>query len=427
MTLRSPAPTLLALVLIATLAACSAPQRKDDEPIGAPPSDDERYVPPDSTSDDLNRKDAATPESDRTDKPAPPAPTPQLQNKRPDRAVFVPDSDERVGKPTDQPHLFGGEKHLANVRMLTHGGQNAEAYFAFDGKRFVLQSTRDALACDQIFTMNADGSAPKMVSTGKGGTTCAYFYPDGKQLLYASTHQAGPACPPKADHGKYGGYVWRIDPDFDIFRANADGTAPQALTRSPGYDAEATISPTGDRIVFTSMRDGDLELYSMKLDGTDVKRLTHKVGYDGGAFFDRTGTRIVYRAHHPTAAADVAEYKRLLGEHVVKPSVMELFVMNADGTDARQVTDYGAASFAPYFLPDGQRIIFASNLHDPKGRDFDLYTVRVDGTQLERVTTNPTFDGFPMFSPDGKTLVFASNRSNSEHGETNVFVAEWKD
>ncbi len=270
--------------------------------------------------------------------------------------------------------------------------------------------------------MAADGSRPRMVSTGLGRTTCGYFFPDGSRILYSSTHLASPACPPRPDLSK--GYVWALD-DFQLFTARPDGSDLRPLAPAPGtYNAEATISADG-WIVFTSTRDGDLDLYKMRLDGSGLVRLTRTPGYDGGAFFSHDGRRIVYRASRPRTPQELAEYRALLAQKQVRPTVLEIWVMDADGSNARQVTSLGAASFAPFFLPDDRRIIFASNVGDPRGRNFDLYVVNDDGRGLERITWNDTFDGFPMFSPDGRRLVFASNRHGSRPGETNVFVADW--
>jgi TolB protein len=323
----------------------------------------------------------------------------------------------------NSPVEIAQEKHLRNVRQLTFGGENAEAYFSGDGRRLIFQSKRDGRACDQIYTMRADGSDVRMVSTGGGATTCSYIFPSGRRILYASTHLAGQQCPPPPDRSR--GYVWPIHPSFDIYTARADGTDLKRLTSTPGYDAEATVSTDGRKIVFTSTRDGDLDIYTMDADGRDVRRLTTELGYDGGPFFSRDGRRIVYRAYHPKTPEQVERYKRLLAENVIEPNVFELWVMDADGRNKRQVTSLGVASFAPYFLPDGRRIIFASNYPNRRSRNFDLYVINVDGTGLERVTYNETFDGFPMFSPDGKKIVFASNRNAAREGDTNVFIADW--
>jgi Tol biopolymer transport system component len=315
------------------------------------------------------------------------------------------------------------EKYLSNINQLTFGGSNAEAYFSGDGQQLIFQATTGELQCDQIFTMNIDGSNTKLVSTGKGRTTCGYFFPDGKKIVYASTHDDSRKCPPDPDRSK--GYVWGVFNAYDIYVANADGSKPQKLAASKGYDAEATISPDGKEVVFTSTRDGDLELYIMNADGTNVRRLTNDKGYDGGAFFSPDGKQIVYRAHHPTNDADIKEYETLLKQELVKPTRMELFVINSDGTDKRRITNNGAANFAPYFTPDGKRIIFSSNLHDPDKFDFELFLVDIDGKNLERVTFSPGFDGFPMFSPDGKKFVFVSARNATSRREFNIFMADW--
>lgn len=328
------------------------------------------------------------------------------------------------GQPS--PLTAAGERRLQNVKQLTTGGENAEAYFSPDGGQLIFQSKRDGRGCDQIYTMNIDGSNVKMVSTGAGRTTCSYFYNGGRDILYGSTHLGSRECPPNPDFSK--GYVWAIYPSYDIFAAKADGSKPKQLTKTPGYDAEATVSPDGKKIIFTSMRDGDLDLYVMDKSGKNVKRLTTELGYDGGAFFSPDSKQIVYRAFHPKTEAEVARYKDRLANNLIEPTVFEVWVMNADGTSKRQVTKLGAASFAPFFTPDGKSIIFCTNYFatDARKRNFDLALINVDGTGLERVTFDETFDGFPMFSPDGKKLVFASNRNAAKQGDTNVFIADWK-
>jgi len=314
------------------------------------------------------------------------------------------------------------EVHLSSVTQLTFGGENAEAYFSFDGKELIFQSMRDGGQCDQIYAMRIDGTGVRRISSGEGRTTCSFFTPDKTHVIYASTYLGGKTCPPRPDFSR--GYVWPIYDTYDIFKANPDGSGIRRLTSNPGYDAEATIGTNG-RIVFTSVRDGDMEIYSMDAEGGDVKRLTHRVGPDGGPFFSRDGTKIVFRGRTLDPGPELDDYKTLLREGLWRPTSLEIFVMNADGSQLRQVTSLGAASFAPYFSPDGTKIIFASNTSDPRRRDFELWLVNVDGTGLERVTWNPSFDGFPMFSPDGRKLVFASNRLQKVNGETNVFIADW--
>ena len=323
----------------------------------------------------------------------------------------------------NDPLWVAGEKHLRNIKQLTFGGENAEAYFSADDKQLIFQSTRDGHECDQIYTMNVEGSDVKMVSTGAGRTTCSYFFPKGRRILYSSTHLGGKECPPRPDFSK--GYVWAVYPSFDVFTARPDGSDLKRLTETPGYDAESTITRDGKKIVFTSMRDGDLDIYTMDADGRHVKRLTSELGYDGGPFWSYDGKQIVFRANHPQTEKEKADYIALLKNNLIRPTTLEIWVMKADGSNKRQVTHNGKANFAPYFFPDGKRIIFASNMNDPKGRNFDLYTINVDGTGLEQITFNDTFDGFPMFSKDGKKLVFASNRFGKVQGETNVFIADW--
>jgi Tol biopolymer transport system component len=324
------------------------------------------------------------------------------------------------------PPVDPREAHLSNLVQLSRGGENAEAYWSPDSRELIFQSTRPPYACDQIFRIPADGSgAATLVSTGKGRTTCSYFMGGGQRVLYSSTHLAGPDCPPPPDRSH--GYVWSIDPGYEIFTARPDGSDLVRLTESPGYDAETTVCPKDGALIFTSTRDGDLELYRMDADGRNVKRLTNAPGYDGGAFFSPDCSKIVWRASRPKEGKELDDYRRLLAQGLVRPSKLEIWVANADGGDARQVTYLDAASFAPSFFPSGKRIVFSSNYGDPKGREFDLWAIDVDGTHLERITYTPGFDGFPVFSPDGTRLAFASNRNGTQPGETDVFVARWVD
>jgi Tol biopolymer transport system component len=278
---------------------------------------------------------------------------------------------------------------------------------------------------DQIYVVRADGTGLRRVSNGKGKTTCAFFLPGDDRVLFASTHHLAPEPPPPPDMKR--GYVWALHPEYDLFTAKLDGSDLRQLTSTPGYDAEAVVSPDGKRIVFTSMRDGDLDLYTMALDGTDVKRVTDELGYDGGAFFSPDSKRLCYRAFHPKEPKEVEEYRGLLAEHRIRPMALQILTSAPDGTDRVRVTDNGKANFGPFFHPDGKRIVFSSNMDDPKGREFELYVVGTDGKGLERITFSPEFDGFPMFTPDGKTLAFCSNRHGAERGNTNVFLADWVD
>ncbi len=319
--------------------------------------------------------------------------------------------------------VFEGETHISNVRQLTFGGENAEAYLSFDEKRLIYQSTHGGLGCDQIFTMNVDGSDKKLVSTGQGRTTCAYYLPGDTKIIYASTHATDAFCPKPPDMSK--GYVWKLYPSFELFIADADGSNIKQVTKNNKYDAEATVSPKGDKIVFTSMRDGDPELYLMDLDGSNQTRLTYEKGYDGGAFFSHDGKQIVFRASRPKTDKDMADYNDLVVNELVRPTALEIYTMNLETKEVRQVTNFGKASFAPYFHPDGKRIIFCSNVNSADPRNFDLYIINTDGKGLEQVTYNSTFDGFPMFTADGKKLVFASNRYNNKSNETNIFIADW--
>lgn len=324
------------------------------------------------------------------------------------------------------------ERHLTNIRQLTFGGRNAEAYFSFDGHKLIFQSTFEpetqrSHPCYQIFTMNIDGSNVRRASTGLGAATCGFFFPGGRRLLFSSTHLNSPHCPPAPPRSHR--YRWPLD-DYDIFSARIDGQDLQRLTSTPGYDAEATIAPNGKTIVFTSMRNGDLDLYTMGLDGRNVTQLTHELGYDGGAFFSPDSKRIVYRAYHPRSTDAVQAYRTLLADRLVEPSHLEIFVMNADGTGKHQVTNNGAANFAPFFHPDGHHIIFSSNfatIASQKERRpiFHLYLINDDGTHLEQITFTGSFNSFPMFSPDGRKVVWTSDRHASEPGEFNIFIADW--
>ena len=332
------------------------------------------------------------------------------------------------------------ERHITNIRQLTFGRQNAEAYFSFSGDKLIFQSTNNwmkdtfaaalkpgdlPLGCYQMYVMDLGSDTIRMVSTGVGATTCGYFFPGDRRVLYSSTHLKAPNCPPKPK--REGAYRWALD-DYDLFSVRIDGQDPQRLTNTPGYDAEATVSPNGKTIVWTSLRDGDLNIYAMDLDGTHPRRLTEEIGYDGGPFFSPDSKRIVYRAQHPTKTEEVEQYKSLLSQNLVEPGQLELFIMNADGSNKQQVTHNGASNFSPYFHPDGHRLIFSSNVEtrNESGRpQFHLYLIHEDGSALERLTYEGQFNSFPMFSPDGKRLVWVSDRGAKERGEFNVFLADW--
>jgi TolB protein len=320
-----------------------------------------------------------------------------------------------------------GEVHLANLRQLTNGGENAEAYWSADGKWITFQSSREGRTCDQQYVMKADGSEIKRISDGRGKTTCGWFFPDGKRLFFGASTAHDSACPPKPDPSK--GYVWPLD-KYDIYTVNKDGSNFKRLTNFNVYTAEGVLSPDGRKIVFTSLRDGDLDIYTMNVDGTNLKQLTHTLGYDGGPWWSPDGKQIVYRAHHPRDSVEIKQYKDLLAQGLIRPSKVELYVMNADGSNNRQVTALGGANFGPSWTPDGKKIIFASNFREPRSGNFELYLVDAAASmagadKLEQITFNPSFDGFPMFSPDGKKLIWASNRHDTIATETNVFVADW--
>ncbi|WP_447950910.1 M20/M25/M40 family metallo-hydrolase [Chryseobacterium koreense] len=330
--------------------------------------------------------------------------------------------------------VFSQESNLKNIKKLTFGGDNAEAYFSPDSKKLTLQVTNPEIGahCDQIYLLDLNHQNPgtkdlKLISTGNGRTTCSFFMPDGKHILYASTHEANKECPPKPAPRADGKYLWPIYAEFDIYVADLNGKMVKKLTDSPGYDAEAVVSPDGKYIVFTSTRSGDLELWRMDIDGKNLKQLTFGLGYDGGAFFSHDSKKLVFRSSRPTSEKDVKEYKELLAENLVAPTNMEIYTMNIDGTDLKQVTHLGKANWSPYFHPSDKKILFSSNHHSTRGYDFQIYSIDLDGKNLRQITYESEFNAFPMFSPDGKKLVFSSNRNGGKPHETNVFIADWID
>lgn len=341
-------------------------------------------------------------------------------------------TDSNSGSTKKSEIHYQQEKHLTNIKQLTFGGDNAEAYFSYDNSKLVFQLKNPEVGvdCDQIYVLDYNNhdmkeSMPPLLSTGLGRTTCSYFMPGDTSIIYASTHLGDENCPAEPEKREDGAYVWPIYPDFDIFVANMKGDIVNQLTHEPGYDAEATVSAQGDKIVFTSDRTGDLELYTMNIDGTNVNQVTFGLGYDGGAFFSPDGTKLIFRSSRPTTEEKIIEYKQLLSEGLVKPTEMELFTCNVDGSDLKQITNLGNANWAPFFHPSGEKIIFSSNHQSEKGFPFNLYMINIDGTRLEQVTFDGVFDAFPMFSYDGKKLVFSSNRNNGGTRATNLFIADW--
>ncbi|HHI79975.1 MAG TPA: hypothetical protein ENK02_08335 [Planctomycetes bacterium] len=318
------------------------------------------------------------------------------------------------------------EKHFRNIRQLTFGGENAEAYFNEEGTKFTFQKRKGGTGfdCDQIFEFDLKTGKTRLVSTGKGRCTCAYYTKGGKRILFSSTHLAGSDCPPEPDHSQ--GYVWPLYPSYDIFSVAVDNPGDLVrITRNPRYDAEATVCYATGKVLFTSLRNGDLDLYVMNPDGSGLERITHELGYDGGGFFSPSGKWIVWRGHHPKETKDKRDYLSLLAKNLVRPTRMDIFVSDSKGRNVRQLTDNGKANFAPYFHPDEKRIIFASNIESP--REFHLYSIEIATKKIERITYSSRFNSFPMFSPDGKYLIFSSNRNNAKPGDTNLFLAEWRD
>ncbi len=330
--------------------------------------------------------------------------------------------------------IYIKEKHFKHLQQLTNGGDNAEAYWSFDNQKLIFQASNPewGAECDQIFYYDLNESwdhnkRVPLVSTGHGRTTCSFFMPGNDHFLYASTHLADQNCPPVPERSPGGLYVWPIYESFDIFISDLEGNITKQLTDEPGYDAEATLSPQGDKIVFTSMRTGDLELYTMDIDGSNVKQITDELGYDGGAFFSPDGSRLIFRASRPSTEEEKTRYLDLLAKNLVQPTNMELFVCNVDGSELRQITNLGNANWAPYFHPSGEKIIFSSNHKSERGFPFNLFMINLDGTGLEQITFDEAFDSFPMFSYDGKYLAFSSNRNNGGSRSTNLFIAEWQD
>jgi len=345
------------------------------------------------------------------------------------------DSGSSRYDPSTDTLRFPGETHFRNIRQLTFGGNNAEAYWSFDNKQLIFQSDWAKInpqGCDQIFKMNADGSnlpngkKYQLLSTGKGRTTCSYFLKDGR-IIYASTHAADKNCP-KTIRFKKGHYVWPVYNTYDIYIADNDGSNLKLLIGGPGYDAEATVSPDGKYIVFTSTRSGDLELWRYEIATKKFLQLTNTLGYDGGAFFSRDSKKIIWRASRPTGKKATV-YKKLLSEGLIEPTQLNVFVSDINGKNVVQVTHLPGANWAPFMHPDGKKLLFCSNYHSLKdgGRLFDIFMINMDGTGLEQLTHSGTFDAFPMFSYDGKKIVFASNRKANGRPthETDIFVADW--
>jgi Tol biopolymer transport system component len=331
-----------------------------------------------------------------------------------------PDFTLGAGKPFSK--AFEGEKHFKDIRQLTFGGENAEAYFSPDGKQIIFQASPPGAKCDQEYVMSLGSGEVKRISSGKGRTTCGYFdYPEADRILYATTEEGGEACPQPPDYSQ--GYVWALYDAYDIVESRPDGSGVKRITTTPGYDAEATWCHRGGKVIFTSVRDGDLDLYVMDEEG-QTRRVTSETGYDGGAFFSPDCTEIVWRASRPKGE-ELDEYMRLLAKGLIRPHALEIYLMKADGTQMRQLTQNGAANFCPTFTADGRQIVFASNAGSAGGRDFDLYRVGKDGGEPERITFSPGFDGFPHFSPDGRWIVWASNRADPGSHETNLFIARW--
>ena len=331
--------------------------------------------------------------------------------------------------------LFAGETHFKNIIQLTNAGDNAEAYWSFDSKRVTFQRTnpKENINCDQIFmglvpTKVGEKFNYKSISGGKGRTTCSYFTKDGAHIIYASTKNGSEDCPPAVDRAKYGNkYIWPLYASYDIFIADTNGKNEKQLTHSAGYDAEATLSYDGKKMIYCSVKEGDLDLYVMDLQTKKEIKVTNTLGYDGGAWFSPDGKKIVWRASRPSTPEEIEEYKSLLKDGLVAPTQMEVWIANADGTNAKQITHLGQANWAPNFTPDGKHIIFCSNHEYKRGFPFNMYLMDLEGNHIEKISRDKGFDAFPMFSPDGKRILFSSNRNNGGTRDTNLFVADWVD
>jgi TolB protein len=345
--------------------------------------------------------------------------------------------------------LYNAEKHFKSIKQLTFDGNNAEGYFSFDDQSIIFQSDSQLLQkrfgiqkeryCDQIFTIyiqNLDFNNPtqefsyRLVSTGKGRTTCSFFLPDNR-IIYASTHHNSEECP-ESFRFYQNHYVWQLF-DYDIYLANQNGSNLKVLVSSPGYDAEAVISPDGKYMVYTSTKSGDLELWRYDLQTGEELQLTNELGYDGGAFFSQDSKKIVWRASRPRTTEEIQTYKDLLRKKLVQPTNLNIFVMDIDGKNKKQITHLPGANWAPYFHPNGYQILFSSNHHTLNygGRVFNIFMINIDGTNLEQITFGDEFEAFPFFSYHQHKghywFLFSSNRKNQKPHDTNLFIAEWVD
>ena len=316
-------------------------------------------------------------------------------------------------------------KYLANVRQLTSGFVKAgEGYFSPDGGTIVFQAVPQDYPFYQIYRQKADGGQPRLISTGRGKTTCSYFSPDGKKLIYASSHldphldQAEAAerkrQAEEARAGTRRRYQWDFDPYMDIFECDTKGMALRRLTSSEGYDAEGAYSPDGKRIAFCSSRDGDPDIYIMNADGSGVRQLTNSPGYDGGPFISPDGRWVVFRSDRK------------------KEGFLQIHVVGVDGGNDTALTDINGVNWAPYWHPTKPYIIWTGADHsDPKARpNYDLWLMRysVEGGkiapgQITRITDHPAADVLPVFSPDGKKLMWTSNRTDDHSSQ--LFIADF--
>jgi len=318
--------------------------------------------------------------------------------------------------------LYYGEDHLTKIKQLTREGENKKASFAPNNEKIIFQAMRDNLRCDAIYSMKRDGSEINLLSSGKGIAVSAKIAPDNESIIYSSTHKVDYQCPQRPEFSL--DYVWSLYRDYDVFVSDSFGGSTKRLTRTEDYDGNASYSPTGNRVVFTSNRSGDLELYLMNSDGSNVKQLTKAVGYDGDAVFSPDGKYIVWRASRPKGN-DLDEYRYQLSQGLLRAGKFELFLLKLGSKRAVRLTNNGATNFSPSFDPQSSKVIFSSNMSQDDGLNYDLYTVDIKTRKLERITYYSGFDGYPVFSSDGKKLLFTSSRNFRYKAETNIFTVDW--
>jgi len=329
-----------------------------------------------------------------------------------------------------------GEAHFKHLWQVTSGGENTRPRWSPDGDQIAYQFSNLALGieCDLVRVQDLDTGRLDRVSSGNGVSNVGGYLKGGRQVIFASTHAIQSDCPAPPDQAL--GHVRSLDPAYDLYVVDLDSHDSRVVVDDAGHDAQASVSPGGDRIVFCSLRSGDAELWSCDSNGGELRQLTRSPGHEADPQWSADGSRIVFAAtdFDPLREdAHLGKYRDQLARWSAAPGSMKIEVMAADGAERRTVTAPGKANWDPCFTPDGQRIVFVSN-HHGEGQhptSYDLFLVDLDGSNLERVTyfdegIGRQFDGFPSFSADGRYLAFSSNRGAGQIGETNVFVAEWR-